>query len=135
MTNYPMTNYPIPNDYKKKEVKMAKIKTVALVTAVMGILSIICIIYDYVIFTDTIYTYDGTLPGSWRLVSLGVIPIILFHFLFFVLVIMLFEYLKKQKEIIKEHTRMKEVEAKKIVPEITQKDKDKDFTEFKKEIK
>lgn len=117
-----------------KEVKMAKIKTTAIITTLLGVLSIICIIYDYVIFTDTIYTYNGQLPGSWRLVALGVIPIILFHFSFFVLIIMLFEYLKKQKEIVKEHAKMKmEAEANKTISEIPKKS---DSTpELKDEIK
>lgn len=113
---------------------MAKIKTVAIITALLGIISTICIINDYVIFTDTVYSYNGVLPGSWRLVALGVVPIILFHFSFFVLIIMLFDYLKKQKEIVKEHTKMKkEAEAQKSIPEIPLK-KD-NITEHKEEIK
>ena len=112
---------------------MAKLKTIALVTALLGIISTICVIYDYVILTDTVYMYDATPPATWRWVALGVIPIILFHFSFFVMVIMLFDYLKQQKEIVKENHRMKkELEAKPVPADIQQKKED--LKEQKKEI-
>lgn len=113
---------------------MGKIKTTAIITVLLGIISTICIIYDYVIFTDTVYTYDGVIPASWRWVALGVIPVVLFHFSFFVLIIMLFDYLKKQKEIVREHAKLKkEAETNKIIPEIPLKTDNK--IEPKEEIK
>lgn len=78
---------------------MIKIKTLAIITAILGIISLIWVIYDYIALTDLAYNYgqEAILLEKKRNITMGFIPVLLFHFFFFATVYLLFDYLKQQK--------------------------------------
>jgi hypothetical protein len=86
---------------------MWKLKTMAVFTIILGLISLGWIIYDYLALTDIGYNYGADLLSKRRMVTLGVIPIIVFHFSFFATMYFLFEFLKHQKVVIKEHKQFK----------------------------
>lgn len=86
---------------------MLKLKIAAIITIILGIISLGWIFYDYLALTDIVYQYGSDLESKRRIVTLGFIPIILFHFAFFACMYFLFDFLKEQKTIIKEHARLK----------------------------
>jgi len=86
---------------------MLKVKISAYISVVIGIVSILWVIYDYVVLANSAYKPEEFYSIVWRNVSLGFIPIVLFHISFFITVYFLFGYLKKQKEIIKEFNQLK----------------------------
>ncbi|MCU7496288.1 MAG: hypothetical protein HF314_02095 [Ignavibacteria bacterium] len=91
---------------------MLKLKITAIITLILGVISLGWIFYDYLALTDIVYNYGGGLDAKRRVVTLGFIPIILFHFAFFITMYFLFDFLKKQKPVIKEHARLKAEELK-----------------------
>lgn len=86
---------------------MLKLKIAAVITIILGLISLGWIFYDYLALADISYNYGADLVSKRRIVTLGFIPVILFHFAFFGTMYLLFDFLKKQKLIIKEHTKMK----------------------------
>ncbi|MGE5680147.1 MAG: hypothetical protein ACM34K_04635 [Bacillota bacterium] len=86
---------------------MWKVKTYAIITLLLGLISIGWVVYDYLALTDIVYTSGIELAGKLKYVTLGFIPIILFHFAFFATMYFLFDYLKKQKPILAEYKQMK----------------------------
>ena len=86
---------------------MFKLKLSAIITILIGIVSLLWTIYDYIALTNAVYKYGDNLIDWWRMVSIGFIPIILFHISAFVTIYFLFGYLKKQKEVLKEYKELK----------------------------
>ena len=86
---------------------MLKLKIAAVITIILGIISLVWIFYDYMALTDIVYKYGQDLDSKRRIVTLGFIPVILFHFAFFYTMLLLFGFLKTQKPVIKEHARIK----------------------------
>lgn len=91
---------------------MLKLKTAAIITIILGLISLVWIFYDYLALVNIVYKYGEDLASERRIVTLGFIPIILFHFAFFATMYFLFDFLKKQKPVIKEHARLKAEELK-----------------------
>jgi hypothetical protein len=87
---------------------MFKLKFSAVVTILLGIVSLLWTIYDYIALTNAVYKYGDNLMDWWKNVSFGFIPIILFHISAFVTIYFLFGYLKRQKELLKEYTGLKQ---------------------------
>lgn len=104
---------------------MWKIKTLSIITVILGIISLGVIIYDYFALTEIVYNSGGPadLAAKQRIITLGFIPIVLFHVAFFGLVYMLFNYLKEQKILKQEYIKLKaesdklKSETGKIIPE------------------
>jgi hypothetical protein len=86
---------------------MLKLKISSVITILLGAVSLLWIIYDYIALTNAVYEYGKNLLESWRIVSIGFIPIILFHISAFVTIYFLFGFLKKQKEILKDYKLLK----------------------------
>ncbi|MGE5354372.1 MAG: hypothetical protein ACM3P0_19975 [Acidobacteriota bacterium] len=87
---------------------MLKLKITAVITVILGLVSLVWIFYDYFALTNIVYNQgQQDLSYMRKTVTLGFIPIILFHFAFFTTMYFLFDFLKKQKPIIKEHARFK----------------------------
>jgi hypothetical protein len=86
---------------------MLKLKISSVITILLGVISLLWIIYDYIALTNAVYEYGKNLIEPWRIVSIGFIPIILFHISAFVTFYLLFGFLKKQKEILKEYKQLK----------------------------
>lgn len=86
---------------------MLKLKISSVITILLGIISLLWLVYDYIALTNAVYDYGKNLIDPWRNVSLGFIPIILFHISAFVTIYFLFGYLKTQKEILKEYKQFK----------------------------
>ncbi|HEX2866868.1 MAG TPA: hypothetical protein VHO03_07485 [Ignavibacteriales bacterium] len=91
---------------------MLKLKIAAIITIVLGVISLVWIFYDYFALTNIVYNQGQDLSYMRKIVTLGFIPIILFHFAFFATMYFLFDFLKKQKPVIKEHARLKAEEQK-----------------------
>ena len=81
---------------------MVKVRISAVISVILGIISLAWVIYDYIAVNDIVYTFGENLTQR-RYVTLGFIPIILFHFFFFLTIYFVFDFLKSQKAIIKEH--------------------------------
>lgn len=86
---------------------MLKLKITAVITLILGLISMVWIFYDYFALTNIVYNPGQDMTDMRKIVTLGFIPIILFHFAFFTTMYFLFDFLKKQKPIIKEHARLK----------------------------
>jgi hypothetical protein len=86
---------------------MLKLKISSIITILLGAVSLLWIIYDYIALTNAVYEYGKNLIEPWRIVSIGFIPIILFHISAFVTMYLLFGFLKTQKEILKEYKQLK----------------------------
>lgn len=86
---------------------MLKLKIAAVITVILGLISLVWIFYDYFALTNIVYDQGQDLTYMRKIVTLGFIPIILFHFAFFITMYFLFDFLKKQKSVIKEHARLK----------------------------
>ena len=86
---------------------MLKLKISSVITILLGAVSLLWIIYDYIALTNAVYEYGKNLIEPWRIVSIGFIPIILFHISAFVTMYLLFSFLKTQKEILKEYKQLK----------------------------
>lgn len=123
---------------------MLKLRITAIITVILGLISLVWIFYDYFALTNIVYNQGQDLTDMRKIVTLGFVPIILFHFAFFTTMYFLFDFLKKQKPIIKEHARLKteELKAEKLKqeqlktgehgstqqkPEIPRKDSDKNI--------
>lgn len=100
-----LSNYYSNKD--KQEAFMIKLKISSVITIILGAVSLLWIIYDYVALTNAVYEYGKNLIEPWRIVSIGFIPITLFHISAFITFYLLFGFLKKQKEIIKEYKQLK----------------------------
>ncbi|MGE5497105.1 MAG: hypothetical protein ACM3Q2_03505 [Syntrophothermus sp.] len=88
---------------------MWKIKTFAIITVLLGIISFGFIVYDYFALTEILYNRgdSAALTEKLRIITLGFIPIVLFHIALFVFIYLLFAYLKAQKTIAKEYMLLK----------------------------
>ncbi|MGE5431616.1 MAG: hypothetical protein ACM3QX_11115 [Syntrophomonadaceae bacterium] len=121
---------------------MTKLKIAAVITIILGLISLAWIFYDYFALTNIAYSFNETLTpmrkeelnSMSKIVTLGFIPIILFHFAFFITMYLLFEFLKIQKPFIKENARLKaeQLKAEKLnlrqqKNEAAQRDKDKNI--------
>jgi hypothetical protein len=108
---------------------MWKLKIFAIVTVILGIISLGWVIYDYLALTDISYNIGNDLVFKRRTVTMGFIPILLFHFFFFATMYLLFDFLKGQKILIKEHKQLvTELENQKAEKEIKGKvEKEKDI--------
>ncbi len=80
---------------------MLKLKIGAYISTILGTVSILWIIYDYIILTNTAYKPEDFYSVAWRNVSLGFVPIVLFHISAFITMYFLFGYIRKQKELLK----------------------------------
>lgn len=94
---------------KKGDGIMWKIKTFAVITVLLGIISFGFIIYDYFALTDIVYNRGEAagLTDKLRIITLGFIPIVLFHAALFVFMYLLFAYLKSQKVFNREYMQLK----------------------------
>jgi hypothetical protein len=86
---------------------MLKLKVSSVITILLGVVSLLWIIYDYIALTNAVYEYGKNLIEPWRIVSIGFIPIILFHISAFVTMYLLFAFLKTQKGVLKEYKQLK----------------------------
>jgi|WetSurMetagenome_2_1015567.scaffolds.fasta_scaffold150655_2 hypothetical protein len=86
---------------------MFKLKLSAVITILIGIVSLVWTVYDYIALTNAVYNYGQNLIDWWRIVSYGFIPVVLFHISAFVTIYFLFGYLKQQKKILKESKQLK----------------------------
>ncbi len=84
---------------------MLKLRMAAIITTLLGIVSLAWIIYDYILIAA--YSTQENPFGDWKMVSLGFVPIILFHFSFFITMYILFDFLKNHKTVLKENLRLK----------------------------
>ncbi len=85
---------------------MLKLKLGAYISGILGTVSILWVIYDYVILTNAVYKPEDFYSVVWRNISLGFVPIVLFHISVFITLYLLFNYLKNQKELLKVNTNM-----------------------------
>ncbi|MCX6150859.1 MAG: hypothetical protein NTX22_10065 [Ignavibacteriales bacterium] len=88
---------------------MFKLKISSIITILIGAVSFLWTVYDYIALSNSVALYNKgqNLVDYWRNVSLGFIPIILFHISFFITMYFLFGYLKAQKEILKDYKQLK----------------------------
>ncbi len=66
-----------------------------LVTVIMGLISFLFVIADYLALHDIWHDRDPDLGGEWSIVSLSFIPFALFHILFAIYVV--FPYFNTRK--------------------------------------
>jgi|GEM_PF-3847658 len=81
---------------------MIKLRISAIITILLGIVSLIWVIYDYIALADIMYNYGVDPISKQHSVMLGFIPIILFHVAFFITMYFLFVFLKDHKHLTKE---------------------------------
>lgn len=84
---------------------MIKLKISAIITILLGIVSFGWIIYDYIALADILYNYNTDPSPKQHAVTLGFIPIILFHIAFFITMYLLFIFLKEHKLLTREHKK------------------------------
>lgn len=95
---------------------MLKIKILAGISILLGLISLGWVLYDYLALTDIIYNYgqESILLEKKRNITMGFIPVLLFHFFFFATMYFLFDYLKTVRS---EKVQMElELEKQKKVP-------------------
>jgi hypothetical protein len=87
-----------------------KLKISALFTVVLGIISLVWIFYDYLALADIAYRHGGEveLMTKQRMVTIGFIPIILFHFAFFLTMYFLLDYFRQHKQLLLDNKKLKE---------------------------
>lgn len=84
---------------------MIKLTISAVITTLLGIISLVWVIYDYIALADITYNYGMDPTPKQHSVTLGFIPIILFHVAFFVTMYFLFAFLKEHKGLSKEYKK------------------------------
>lgn len=84
---------------------MLKLRISAIITILLGIVSLVWVIYDYIALADIMYNYSIDPGPKQHSVTLGFIPIILFHVAFFITMYFLFAFLKDHKMLTKEYKK------------------------------
>jgi hypothetical protein len=79
----------------KKEAMMARKSKGLLATVLMGLISFLFVIADYLALHDIWHDREPDLSGEWTVVTLSFIPFVLFHVLFAIYVV--FPYFNAQK--------------------------------------
>lgn len=103
---------------------MLKLRISAIITILLGLISFGWVVYDYVALADIMYNYGTDPTPKQHTVTIGFIPIILFHVAFFITMYFLFDFLKNHKQLVKEHKKEHlELENFRIEKEKSEKDK------------
>lgn len=84
---------------------MTKLRVSAIITILLGLVSFGWVVYDYIALADIMYNYGTDPSPKQHSVTIGFIPIILFHVAFFITMYFLFDFLKEHKKLTKDYKK------------------------------
>jgi hypothetical protein len=76
---------------------MKTLKISAIVTLILGVISLLWLVADFAALTDIWHNNEPNLDAEWWVVSRGFIPLTLFHLSTLVTLFVLFNKLRKQQ--------------------------------------